>query len=46
VVPELGEENCREVFVYEYRIIYRIEGRTVRIVAVIHGRCLLGPRPV
>jgi len=46
VVPELGDENCREVFVYEYRIIYRIEDRAVRIVAVIHGRRLLGPRPV
>lgn len=41
VVPELGDENCREAFVYEYRIIYRIEGRTVRILTVIHGRRLL-----
>jgi toxin ParE1/3/4 len=46
VVPELGDEKCREVFVYEYRIIYRIEGRGVQVVAVIHGRQLLGSRQV
>ena len=42
VVPELGDENCGEVFVYEYRVIYRIEGQTVQVLAVIHGRRLLG----
>ena len=42
IVPEIGRENCREVFIYEYRLIYEIEGRTVRILAVIHGRRLLG----
>lgn len=42
VVPEVGNENCRELFIYEYRLIYTVEGREVRIVAVIHGRRLLG----
>ncbi len=42
VVPELGLEDHREVFVHEYRIIYRIDGHTVQILAVIHGRRLLG----
>ncbi len=42
IVPELEDENCREVFVYDYRVIYRIEGQTVLVVAVIHGRRLLG----
>jgi addiction module RelE/StbE family toxin len=42
IVPETGNENCRELFIYEYRLIYVIEGQAVRIVTVIHGRRLLG----
>ena len=42
VVPELGLDDHREVYVHEYRLIYRIDGRTVQILAVIHGRRLLG----
>jgi toxin ParE1/3/4 len=42
VVPEIGREKCREVFIYEYRLIYEIDGKTVRIIAVIHGRRMLG----
>ena len=42
VVPEVGNENCREIFIYEYRLIYVVEARDVRIVAVVHGRRLLG----
>jgi plasmid stabilization system protein ParE len=41
VVPELGDENIRERFVYSYRLIYRIERQSILIVAVIHGRRLL-----
>jgi len=43
MVPELGDEDCREVFVYEYRVIYLIGGQTVQVLAVIHGRRMLGP---
>jgi addiction module RelE/StbE family toxin len=42
MVPEIGNENCRELFIYEYRLIYLVEGSDVRIVAVIHGRRLPG----
>jgi len=38
VVPEFGDENIREVFAYSYRIIYRVEGETVTIAAVAHGK--------
>jgi toxin ParE1/3/4 len=38
VVPEFGEESIREVFAYSYRIIYRVEGETVTIAAVVHGK--------
>ena len=41
VVPELNDESVRERFVYSYRLIYRIEGITILIVAVIHGKRLL-----
>ena len=41
VVPELGDENTRERFVYSYRLIYRIERERILVVAVIHGRRLL-----
>ena len=38
VVPEIGDENIRERFVYSYRLIYRIEPERILIVAVIHGK--------
>jgi addiction module RelE/StbE family toxin len=38
VVPEFRDENIREVFAYSYRIIYRVEGQTVTIAAVVHGK--------
>lgn len=41
IVPEVGRENYREVFIYEYRPIYRVDDSVVSIIAVIHGRRLL-----
>ena len=41
VVPELNDEMLRERFVYSYRVIYRIEGSTILVVAIIHGKRLL-----
>lgn len=43
IVPELGDNTIREHFVYSYRLIYRIEGNDVLVVAVAHGRRLLEP---
>ena len=40
IVPEFGDENIREQLAYSYRIIYRIEGKTVTIAAVIQKRLL------
>ena len=37
-VPEFGDEHIREVFAYSYRIIYRVDGETVTIAAVVHGK--------
>ena len=43
VVPEIGDSVVRERFVYSYRLIYRIEPERILMVAVIHGKRLLGP---
>jgi addiction module RelE/StbE family toxin len=41
MVPELGDPVRREIFVYEYRLIYRVEDDYIRILRVVHGRRLL-----
>lgn len=43
IVPEIGEPEFRERFVYSYRVIYRVMAEQVIVVAVIHGRRLLTP---
>lgn len=37
VVPEVRREDVRELLVYPYRLVYRIEGQVVLVLAVIHG---------
>jgi len=37
-VPEFDDENIRELLVYSYRIIYRLQADEVTIAAVIHGK--------
>lgn len=41
IVPELNQAEFRELFVYSYRVIYRVTVDTVTVVAVIHGKRLL-----
>jgi plasmid stabilization system protein ParE len=38
VVPEFKREDIREIFVFSYRLIYRIEELRVSVLAFIHGR--------
>ena len=40
-VPELDDENIRELIIYSYRIIYQLQEDQLLIVAVIHGKRLL-----
>jgi len=40
-VPEFDYENIRELVVYSYRIIYRLQNDEALIVAVIHGKRVL-----
>lgn len=37
VVPELGRDDIREVFLRSYRIIYRVAGDDIRILTVFEG---------
>jgi len=41
VLPEIGDENIRERFIYSYRLVYEIKQQRILIVAVIHGKRLL-----
>ncbi len=41
VVPELNQDNIREVFVFQYRIIYEIVDKSIYILTVIHGKRLI-----
>jgi toxin ParE1/3/4 len=36
-VPEYGDPDIREVFEHPYRIIYRVSGSDIQVVAVIHS---------
>jgi toxin ParE1/3/4 len=40
-VPEFDDENIRELVLYSYRIIYRLQEDEALIVAVIHGKRIL-----
>ena len=37
IVPECGRREIREIFVGAYRLIYQINGRSVVVIAFIHG---------
>lgn len=39
--PEFGQDEIRSQFAYSYRIIYQIQGETVTILAIVHGKRLL-----
>lgn len=41
IIPEFQDPDRREVFVYEYRLMYRIEVHRIRVLRVVHGRRLL-----
>jgi toxin ParE1/3/4 len=36
-IPEMGDPSCREIIVYPYRVMYRVEDDQVLITAVVHG---------
>ncbi len=38
ILPELNEEDVRELFLYSYRIIYEIKDEVIFVLAVVHQR--------
>ena len=40
-VPEMNNPQIREIFVYSYRLVYKIEHTKILFIAVVHGRRLL-----
>ncbi|MGD8261974.1 MAG: type II toxin-antitoxin system RelE/ParE family toxin [Desulfobacterales bacterium] len=38
VVPEISDQNTRELLVYSYRLVYEISARGIEILSIIHGR--------
>jgi toxin ParE1/3/4 len=45
MIPEFNDPGRRETFVYEYRLMYRVEADTISVLRVVHGRRLLGNVP-
>lgn len=41
VVPELGDDQIRERFIYSYRLIYSIRDDDILVAAIIHGKRLI-----
>ena len=37
IVPEIGDASIRELLVRPYRLVYQLNERQVRILAIIHG---------
>jgi len=38
IVPEFDDENVRELIVYSYRVIYRLQENEIVVAAIIHGK--------
>jgi toxin ParE1/3/4 len=38
VVPELEDPSIREILVYSYRVVYRVQDQVVTVSAVVHAR--------
>lgn len=37
VIPEIGNQSCREIIYGSYRIMYRLENDDVWITGIVHG---------
>jgi addiction module RelE/StbE family toxin len=41
VVPEKNDEAIREIFVFQYRIIYEILASEIHVLTVVHGKRII-----
>jgi len=46
IVPEVELDNIRELFLYSYRMIYEIDGHSIYILALIHGKRILSSEDI
>lgn len=37
IVPEFSDENIREIFLYNWRLVYRLRAGFIEVAAVVHG---------
>lgn len=35
---EIGNPEIREIIIYSYRLIYKVEPKGIKVLALIHGR--------
>jgi len=40
-VPEFNDDTIREIFIYSYRLIYKLNRQDILLIAVVHGKRLL-----
>ena len=41
IVPEKNDESIREIFVFQYRIIYEILPPEIHVLTVVHGKRII-----
>ena len=41
IVPEKNDESIREIFVFQFRIIYEILASEIHILTVVHGKRII-----
>ncbi len=41
IVPEKNDDSIRELFVFQYRIIYEILASEIHILTVVHGKRII-----
>ncbi len=46
IVPEIRRKNIREVFCFEYRIIYRVESKRIFVLTLCHMKQLLKKKDI
>lgn len=46
IVPEVNDNNIRELFIYSYRIIYEVMNANIYVLAVVHMRQEFDPENI
>ena len=38
IVPEINNKSIRELIIYSYRLIYRISGKEIEVITLVHNK--------